>query len=197
MIDESQEDFERFRKSLSSKYQLDFGTVQNLWSLGQVSDHGKKEVILDEQGICRKVYFILSGMLKRVIWDQEANEKVLCFCLEGELSTDFKSLTTRVPSEIGIVTTATSRLWSIDIDSLTKAQGKDDSLGHAVYKLLSQTLLSHEDQIRVSSSISAEQRYQTLLQEASPILRLASVSEIASYLGVTRRTLSRIRKNLR
>ena len=151
-----------------------------------------KGTILQKQNtICDKLYYIEKG-LARLFYMKEGKEITGWFSCEGNFISCNDSFFQRVPSHLNLELLEDSTLYSIDykgLNSLFKYQEMERFGRLLTYKLLSE--LSE----RIYSTLfqPAEKRYQLLVVRYPEVALRAPLGDIASYLGISQETLSRIR----
>lgn len=156
----------------------------------------KGDVFIAQGKVCRQVAFILKGTLRTYYLNDRAEETTSCFCKENNFTTAFKSFVTQQPSDVSIEAMEATTLLVIDYDSLQALYQTIpvwQSIGRAA---LEREYIVVEQYAALLNNESAKEKYTRLLAEDPSLLQKASVEDIASYLGITRRTLSRIRREL-
>ncbi|GMQ30748.1 Crp/Fnr family transcriptional regulator [Algoriphagus confluentis] len=156
----------------------------------------KSEFFVQQDEICRSVGFILKGTLRTFYLDEKGEEITSCFCAENNFSTSFKSFIFQKPSSLSIQAMEDTELMVIDFDHLQTLY-KLSSTWQMIGRVLAEKeYLAMERYASFLNSETAKEKYLRLIKEQPAVLNLARVEDIASYLGVTRRTLSRIRKEI-
>ncbi len=161
----------------------------------QVESFKKGEVLLREGQVCDKCYFILSGCVRQYqLLDGE--EKTTAFFMEEQAAVLYHSYMERKPSQYYLSCVEDSIM-------LTGTHAKEQELHQKYPKLtyLIQTLMPHDFskiQKRLSSLIkhSPEERYLMLLEDQPELLNRVPLYQLASYIGVTPESFSRIRKRI-
>ncbi|NJN25967.1 MAG: Crp/Fnr family transcriptional regulator [Cyclobacteriaceae bacterium] len=157
----------------------------------------EKGALLLQQGtVCKHIYLVTTGAL-RVFQYSEGKEITSRFTTPGTVITSFYSLISRTPTLENIQAIAYSEVVMIPYKALEIEFEKHHVLERLGRKILEDYFLKREERIMMLQSKSALERYQLLLAEHSELLQLASLGHIASYLGITQETLSRIRKKIR
>lgn len=158
----------------------------------------KKGDFLVEQGqVCRYVAYVQSGMLRSFYPRENGEDVTSCFCVSNGLTTSYQSFLLQEPSTLSLEALEPSSLLVIeyqDLQRLYQQGGVWLTLGKLIAEREYLTMASYAV---VLNTETAEEKYQRLLREQPDIVLRAPVQHIASYLGVTRRTLSRIRRGLR
>jgi CRP-like cAMP-binding protein len=150
------------------------------------------ERVLDEGEICRAYFFVEKGYL-RTYYNKDGVEINLQFSFEGDFTTNFKSLKTEKPSHFIIEAGEKSRVWTFDREKMLPLYFENEAIGLLLRRLAMQLLLSSEEYSNLYKISTPAQRYQYIEQHKPHLLQRLSLSQLSSYLGVTRETLSRIR----
>jgi CRP-like cAMP-binding protein len=119
-----------------------------------------------------------------------------CFCSENCFVTSYKSFIQQCPSELAIQAMEDVELFVTSHKSLYKLYNSS-----AIWLVIGRVLAEKEYLVlekyaSMLNSENAKEKYLRLMKEQPIIMGKANVEDIASYLGVTRRTLSRIRKEI-
>lgn len=155
-----------------------------------------KNCFLLEEGNVSNEYFILeSGLARAYSIDIQGNEVTTAFFVAGKPVFEVASFFLRQASKESIQAITPCVVWSISFEELNK-------LFHGIseFREFGRSLLVRgfaELKLRMQSVITetAEVRYIKLIESGSEIIKYAPLKYIASYLGVTDSSLSRIRKD--
>ncbi len=156
----------------------------------------KGDFFIKQDKVCRHIAFILKGTLRTYYINAKAEETTSCFCTENNLATSYKSFILQQPSNLILQAIEDTQLLVIDYENLQKLYIKSavwQSIGRAVAE---REYIVMEQYASILNNETAKEKYLRLLNEQPTILQKASIEDIASYLGVTRRTLSRIRQEI-
>lgn len=146
--------------------------------------------------ICRQVAFIKKGTLRTYYLNENAEEVTSCFCIENSLTTSYKSFILQQPSELAIQAIEDTELLVIDYADLQNLYQQSVVWQNIGRTIAERQYIVMEQYASVLCNETAKEKYLRLLKEQPSILNKASITDIATYLGVTRRTLSRIRKEV-
>ena len=156
----------------------------------------KGDCFIKQGDVCRQIGFIKQGTLKTYYINDKGEEITSCFCTENNFTTSYKSFILQSPSDLTIRAIEETELFVIDYENLQKLYAKSlawQAIGRAVAE---REYIVMEQYASVLSNETAKEKYLRMLKEQPNILQKASITDIASYLGVSRRTLSRIRKEI-
>ena len=154
----------------------------------------KKELLLREGEVCKYIAFILKGATRQYTIDDKGNERILNLCIENWWTSDRESFYKQKPSIYNI------DAWEdTELLLLPKANNMYERVNSIAAFNEMRIMLDDNhhmsSQRRLLSSIvqTAEYRYEELLKDYPGFLDRFPQHIIASYLGITKETLSRIR----
>lgn len=156
----------------------------------------KRRFLLEEGEACVYTTFVEKGLLRSYTIDDKGNEHILQFALEGWWSGDLYSFLTGEASEYNIEALEDSELLLITKGSWDQLLNEVPAFERYFRILIQNNLIATQRRLMGTFSTTAEERYQKLLREFPDIIQRVPLHMIASYLGVTRETLSRIRSQL-
>jgi CRP-like cAMP-binding protein len=156
----------------------------------------KKQYLLQEGDVAKHVAFVEKGTLRSYTIDEKGNEHVLQFAFEGWWISDQYSFLTGEPSRYNIDALEDAEL--LLLTKLTEEQMMDKipKLEKFFRLLLEKNMIANQKRLIGTLSQSAEIRYQELISYCPNIPQRVPQHMIASYLGITPETLSRIRKQI-
>lgn len=156
----------------------------------------KGDFFIKQDKVCKQIAFIVKGTLRTYYINDKAEETTSCFCTENSLTTSYKSFILQQPSALSIQALEDTELLVIDYEHLQELYSKSivwQNIGRAVAE---REYIVMEQYASILNNETAKEKYLRLLKEQPNVLQKASIEDIASYLGVTRRTLTRIRKEV-
>ena len=153
----------------------------------------KKNEILKHVGDDEKYgYFILSGSAGVFIW-KENNYVCLDLMYEETFFGDYMSLITKEPSPLETMTLERSEMLRISRQNVENL--KKTPFGSLIFLISAEWSYVEKQQQQIDLLLkTAEQRYIDLLYKQPNLIRRTPQKHIASYLGITTQSLSRIRK---
>jgi CRP-like cAMP-binding protein len=185
--------FKQFLKNISPITDSEFAETISYFSEQNLR---KGEFFVNQDKVCRHIGFILKGTLRTFYINDKAEETTSCFCTENNLTTSYRSFILQQPSKLVLQAIEDTQLLVIDYENLQKLYAKStvwQTIGRAVAE---REYIVMEQYASVLNNETAREKYLRLLKEQPGVLLKANIEDIASYLGVTRRTLSRIRQEI-
>jgi CRP-like cAMP-binding protein len=152
----------------------------------------KNEFLLQEGKVCKQLYFLEKGAL-RGFYNLEGKEITHWFGFENDFVTSFHSFITQEPAVENIQLLEGSILWGISKDTLTNLFNHHHEIERLMRIAYEKYYIRLEERFVNAQFKTASERYQNLLQQTPHILERVPLGCIASYLGISQETLSRIR----
>lgn len=154
----------------------------------------KGELLLKEGQICNYVYFLEKGLLRFSMLKH--GEYVTKFFTEAPYAfTSQYSFSNRLPSRENIEALEDSSIWRISYED-SNALFRLESWNTFVRKLIQEVQFFTELILEEAQNETAEERYARLLQYRPGLVQRVAQKHLASYLGVTPQSLSRIRTKI-
>jgi CRP-like cAMP-binding protein len=172
--------------------QLGQPAIQSMGSVLEKVSLPKNSYLISEGKICNHVYFLEKGCL-RGYYNLDGKEVSHWFGFENNFVTSFYSFITKKPSIENIQLIEDCTLWAIQYDNLQKLYNQYaeiERLGRIMYERYYVML---EERFVSNHFKEARERYENLVAHSPHILQRIPLGYIASYLGITQETLSRIR----
>jgi CRP-like cAMP-binding protein len=152
----------------------------------------KGEILLNIGDVCREFYLVNEGHL-RTWYNKDGVTINLNFTFEGNFITNPQSIHGREPSELIIEAGEDTSLWVFNLDDVAVKYDRDPQIILFIRRLALHILLAAEEHSNFFKTHTPTERYRYIEKNNPLLLQRISLSQIASYLGVTRETLSRIR----
>ena len=156
----------------------------------------KKNDILQPVGYtCKTIYFVESG-IARIFYYKDGIDITECFAFENKIIARVESLFTGKPSKKGIEILEDATIIAIRATELFKLYDTFPKIERLFRLIFEAGYVETINRIENIQFHSAEERYIHLINETE-IVKKISLKYIASYLGITQVSLSRIRSNIR
>ncbi|HEY0273231.1 MAG TPA: Crp/Fnr family transcriptional regulator [Chitinophaga sp.] len=184
--------------SLQHNFSLDAATRERYAALFHRMEAPARTLLLKEGQVSQKAFFVVKGCLR--VWFNNQGRELTCqFFFEGESVSSIESFRKNTPSQYNIETIEPSELYWIHKTDFEKMQEEQrDNVGYMqqMMQVLFERQLHYMQLFFSFIRDTPTQRYQHLLDQHPEIIRRVPQHYIASYLGITPVSLSRIRHKL-
>lgn len=155
----------------------------------------KRQWLLQEGDVCKYIAFVEKGLLRWYTTTDKGSEHIIQFAYEGWWISDQFSFLTGEPSNSNIDALEDCELLLLNKDGEEEMLEKIPKLERFFRILLQSNLIATQKRLASSLSQTAEERYDELVKSCpATIPRRIPQHMLASFLGITPETLSRIRK---
>ena len=180
-------------KKITEEYSVLSNVTIDEWKENiKVLELKKGTQLVKEEKFTNKLYFIYKGSAKayhlkdgKLITDWFAFDNQFICAITGYFLKE--------PSEHCIELTANSIILEFEREKLTELSKKHHDFERLSRKIITKIMLQLQQRVVYLQFATAKERYQFLLQEYPKIELHISLGDIASYIGITQETLSRIR----
>jgi CRP-like cAMP-binding protein len=155
----------------------------------------RNEWLLQEGKTCRYLYFLEKGAL-RGFYNTDGKEVTHWFGFENDFVTSFHSFITQTPAVENIQLLESCVLWAIAKDTLTTLLNEHHEIERLLRIAYEKYYIRLEERFVNAHFTTAAERYKNLLLQSPHILERVPLGFIASYLGISQETLSRIRSKI-
>ncbi|WP_298736091.1 Crp/Fnr family transcriptional regulator [uncultured Chitinophaga sp.] len=185
--------FEEFEAYITSHAGFTKDELRQMRLVSTVKKLRRRQYLLQEGEICRYKTFVVKGLLKTYRLKDDGTEYIMRFAAENAWSVDHESYHKQTPSRyfIEALENVTLIQWrKEDFDVLLE---NIPALKTFSEKIKSDNLDASQNRILMNISYTSEEKYQQFITAYPDIFRRVPLHMVASYLGVSRETLSRIR----
>jgi len=156
----------------------------------------KGKLILKEDQRCDYFYFVIKGLVRVYYIDLHGNEITHWFAAENSMITSPFSFLKKEKNILYFEAVEDTDLIAITSDQLDTIVRQVESTEVALRHLYAEFAMLLSRRVMSIHTETAEERYLKLMDEYPHLFRKAKLAHIASYLGITPQSLSRIRKKL-
>lgn len=181
---------------IKSLYPLRETSLNKLIAILERKEFKKGMQILKADKVEKSVFFIEKG-IARAYCDLPNQELTFWFGEEGDYIISAQSLINKLPGYETIELMEDCILYEINADELVALFESDLELANWSRKLAEQELLKLEERFIYRQFKTAVEVYEDLLQNSTSLLRRVPLKYIASYMGISQVTLSRIRAEIK
>jgi CRP-like cAMP-binding protein len=153
----------------------------------------KRQYFLQEGEVCKYTAFIVKGAMRQYTVDDKGEEHIIRLYIENWWAADRESLMKGVPSIYFIDAWEDTEALLVTKNALTDLIDRIPALSQWIRNLDANFAIASQRRLNAAISLSAEERYHDLEKTYPEFLQRFPQHIIASYLGINRETLSRIR----
>jgi CRP-like cAMP-binding protein len=154
----------------------------------------KRQYFLQEGEVCKYSAFIVKGAMRQYTVDEKGEEHIIRLYIENWWAADRESLMKQIPSIYFIDAWEDTEALLVTKDALTDLVNRIPALSEWIRNLDSNFAIASQRRLNAAISLPAEERYHDLEKTYPEFLQRFPQHIIASYLGINRETLSRIRR---
>lgn len=181
---------------LTSTLEIDENEISSIIDNCVVKTVKKDELLLRKNENCKHSFFVEKGLLRQYSIDEKGKEHILSFAPESWIVTDRESVYFNQPSEYFIQALEPSQVILLDEFFFTTLSQQFPKFSDFNNRLLHNHIRHLKKRIKLLLSAVAEDRYLEFLKMYPDIVNRVPQTMIASYLGITPESLSRVRKEL-
>ena len=178
--------------TIVSVHEKEFQHFKSLFSTKKLR---KRQYFLQEGDVCKYQAFVVKGIMRSYTIDEKGGEHILQFASEGWWAADLSSYLTGEPSFLNIDALEDVELLLLTKPSWEQAMKEIPSLEHYFRIIIQNHLVATQKRLLQSLAETADEKYSRFLQTYPECVQRLPQHQIASYLGITRETLSRIRSH--
>lgn len=169
---------------------------EHIHSIATERQVAKGDLLIQAGQMVNKTYFVLSGSLRSFCTDQEGKEHTLQFAIKDWWISDFTAIYTHVPASLTVECIADSTVIEFNARELEEIYNRFPEFEPYQRKNLERHIVSLNKRILNQMQLTALARYQLFLEQYPDIEKSISNYHIASYLGITQQSLSRVRAEM-
>ena len=185
--------FEIFRKYVEGRISLTEEQYGRLESLCIIKKLRKKQYLLQEGDTWKYHAFIAKGCMRTYSIDEKGLEHIIYFGIENWWIGDKESLMFNQPSKYNIDAVEDSEVVLFTDPNFNLACKEIPAFNDMINNILQRSFANSQSRIQAAISYTAEEKYLNFLNKYPGFATRIPQSMIASYLGITPETLSRVR----
>lgn len=191
----SDQELNEFLHHLNSIHPLSSDSRRALMELVAFIPAEKQEILQPIGKTCRTIYFVHHGAA-RIYYYKEEKDVTEYFAFDRDIIIRAESLFTGKPSNKGIQAIEPTTFVALAADPLFGLFDLHRDIERLFYKLVEKSYCDTLQRLEHLQFRTAEERYRVLMSQAPRIIQKIPLKYIASYLGITQVSLSRIRAQL-
>ena len=156
----------------------------------------KGQYIIQQGDVCKTANFITSGCTKTFYIDKEGQEHIVMFSIEDWWTSDMGSFISQTPADFNVQCLENTELIQFSYDALEELYVEIPKLERLFRKIVERAFVASQKRIIRNFSLSAKERYLIFRENYPKIEQRIPQYMIASYLGITKEFLSKIKSQL-
>jgi len=173
--------------SVAKKFTLSFLVLQ---------EYDKKEFLFESGEVQKEIGFVCQGLLRKYYINEKGNKITTGFTSENGYATDYPSFIRQKPSKYYIQCLEPSIIIKMPYEKLQEAYQKHKDSEMYGRLIAEKVLIRETDRVESFLFKNAEERYLNFIEQNNDIINRISLTHLASYLGIERQSLSRIRSKI-
>lgn len=156
----------------------------------------KNQYLVQQGDVCKHVNFMISGCTKTFHVDSEGNEHIAMFSVEDWWTSDLGSFITQTPADFNVQCLEKTQLIQFSYEKLEELYLSIPKLERLFRKITERAFVASQKRIIRNFSLDAKERYTIFKRTYPEIEQRVPQYMIASYLGITKEFLSKIKGQL-
>lgn len=156
----------------------------------------KNDFFVKEGEVCPYFCYVESGILQHSLL-VDGEEKTTYLALRNSVTSSLSSFLFNKPSRKSITAISDCILWIVDLKTFKNLIENNKAFHQFYYNLIEKQLCLIDDYRIDLLALSPEERYRKLLATEPKLLQEVPLHYLASFLGISSRHMSRIRKNIK
>ncbi len=182
----------QFINTIRSIYNVEESILNILQDKIEILEFPARYKLIKSGSVANKIFFVEKGAC-RSYYLKDGNEITTWFTFENDFTTSFYSFISNEPSHETIELLEDSVLYGLKFNDLNSLTEEYPAINHLYRKVLELNFVRQE-KLHTERLATAKEKYQNLIIKFPGILQRVPLGHIASYLGITQSTLSRIRR---
>ena len=188
--------FDIFRNYLTSKIFLTEEELKMIETVSVFKKLRKRQYLLQEGDVWKMNAFVCQGCMRTYRVDDKGAEHILNFAVENWWTGDRESLMTGNPAKSNIDALEDSVILLIEKERLENLSVQIPALNNFLNNILQKSFNVSQNRIIANISYTAEEKYLNFIETRPEIANRVPQHMIASYLGISPETLSRVRNQM-
>lgn len=182
-----------FETYLRTNVNLGDAEIDEIVSAAQHRTLQRNELLLQQGQVCRHKTFIIKGLLRNFGTAADGSESILNFSPENSWTLDAESYHLHTPSQFGIAAIERSEVLQWNKNDFNRLLNDIPALNTFSQQIITQNSYSSRNRLFITLSATPEEKYESFVKTYPDLLARLPLHMIAAYLGISLKTLTRIR----
>ncbi len=183
----------RLIDKLKSSMALSTEAEQYIYTIAKEKTVLKGDILIRQGETVNKTYFVTDGCLRSFCMDKDGKEHTLQFAIKDWWISDFMAIYNHEPASLAVECITNSTVIEFNAKQLNEIYSQYPAFEAFQRKNLERHVVSLHKRILNQLQLTALERYNLFLEQYTDIEQHTPNYHIASYLGITQQSLSRIR----
>ncbi len=152
----------------------------------------KREFLIQEGESVKYAYFVVSGLLMLVFADESGKQHIVSFAMEDWWESDFLAYYSQTSATMSLQCIENTQVFCLSLQDYQKVCSGLQKMEHFFLKKSNAGHIGSQQRILTFLSSNAKERYEQLIKQYPSLVQRVPKTLLASYLGVSRETLSRL-----
>ena len=179
---------------IKTRLHLSSEAEEFIYSISKEKTLSKGEVLIEQDQIVNKTFFVISGCLRSYCIDKNGKEHTLLFAIKDWWISDYIAIHNNEQATLTVECLSESKVIEFNAKELDGIHARFPEFESYQRHNLERHVVSLHKRILNQLQLSAVERYNLFLNQYPDIEQHTRNFHIASYLGITQQSLSRIRK---
>lgn len=167
-----------------------------LWSKSAQRTYLKNQYLVQQGDLCNSVSFIISGCTRTFYADGDGQEHIVSFAIENWWTADLGSFITQSPADYNVQCIEATRVVQFSYANLEELYQEVPKMERLFRMIVERAYVASQKRLIQNYSLEAKERYVNFVNQYPEITRRVPQYMIASYLGITKEFLSKIKSQL-
>ena len=181
-------------QQISDHIQLSSSDVDFITSLFVLKTYQKNEILYEANQSLNKLYFVNEGLLKKIYLNEDGKEFIVGFALENWWESDFEAFFYQSKTNTSLIAIEKTMVLEITFTNYRLLLQKYPVIMHFFLEKAYSGSIASQNRIISTFTLDAETKYLQLIKKYPEWVKRIPKKYLASYLGLSRETLSRFIK---
>jgi len=183
---------EKLRNHIEETVSLTNDEFSFIFSLFTTKEFKKNQFLFQEGESVGNAYFVVSGLLKLVYTDDSGKEHIVSFAMENWWESDFPAYFNQTKATMSLKCLEDTYVFCLSLENYHKMCFDIQKMESFFLKKSNLGFIGSQQRILSLLTSNAKERYEQLLKQYPALFQRVPKTQLASYLGVSRETLSRL-----
>jgi CRP/FNR family transcriptional regulator, anaerobic regulatory protein len=182
-----------FEIYLRTHVNLGDADIEQLVSAGKLVSLQRNELLLQQGQVCRHKTFVIKGLLRNFGTAADGTESILQFSTENSWAIEAESYHLHTPSQFSIAAIERSEVLQWNKTDFNRLLENIPALNNFSQQLITRSSYNNRNRLFTTLSGTPEEKYESFVKTYPDLLARLPLHMIAAYLGISLKTLTRIR----